>query len=132
MDSELVLYALGIWVIFYVIAVIFGSVFQLMDFIDSPLIYWIYIMILLVVLIALTHLFIENANAVFLTLDLVAIGVLWVIMTIVVDFLLGVPWGGGAWIHAMDLPRPSFGNGGLIMLLAQLLAPITVYHIKEA
>lgn len=128
----MVLYVLGVWVIFYVIAVILGSVFHLMDFIDSPLVYWIYIMILLVVLIALTYLFIENADAVFLTLDLVAIGVLWVILTIVIDFLLGVPWGGRAWIHAMDLPRPSFGNGGLIILLAQLLAPISVYHVNEA
>ncbi len=133
MESKVLIYGLAVWFVFYAIAIGLNQIFgHFRDWgADGRTTYLVYILFLLVTLFVLTYLLIKKSNISFLQEELIVIGVMWFILTLVVSFLFGVPWGGRYWHRFVSLPQISLGDGALILLLAQLLAPITTKFVVD-
>ncbi|MFW6038329.1 MAG: hypothetical protein ACOC89_02175 [Candidatus Saliniplasma sp.] len=133
MESKGLVFGLAVWLVFYVIAL---GLNQILGYLrrwgaDGSATYLVYIVFLLLTLFILTYLLIKKSGISFLKEELTAIGAMWVILTLIVSFLFGVPWGGRYWHRLVSLPQISIGDGGLILLVAQLLAPITTKLVVD-
>ena len=127
MESKGLVFGLAVWLVFYALAI---GLNQMLGYFrswgaDGSATYMVFIVFLLVALFILTYLLIKKSGISFLQNELIAIGAMWVILTLVVSFLFGVPWGGRYWHRLVSMPNIPIGDGGLILLVAQLLAPIT-------
>ena len=126
-------FGLAVWLVFYALAIGLNQIFGYFRRwgADGSSTYLVYIVLLLMTLFILTYLLIKKSSISFLTEELVAIGAMWVILTLVVSFLFGVPWGGRYWHRLVSLPQVSIGDGAMILLVAQLLAPITTKFVVD-
>jgi len=133
MESKGLVFGLAVWLVFYALAIGFNQIlghFRRWGA-DGSATYQVYIIFLLMTLFILTYLLIKKSSISFLTEELVAIGAMWVILTLVVSFLFGLPWGGRYWHRLVSLPQISIGDGAMILLFAQLLAPITTKFVVD-
>ncbi len=133
MDSKGFIYALIVWFTFGIasamlVAIRRGIFDQLLGVEISKILVTI---LLIFFILFMTYILLKKTDIVFLEKDLLAIGVLWLVMTLIFEFLFGrFVLSGSLEFFAADYDIIR-GKLWILVLLTQLLAPIGVDMIES-
>ncbi len=126
MEAKIFLYALGIWFIFVMVAILNGA---LRDSFLAPKVgeyagHVISTVILICVILVVTYLFISNLKIAYTKTDLLLIGAFWLILTILFEFIFGHYVMGNSWSTLFADYNILRGRVWSLVLLTTFIAPL--------
>jgi len=126
MEAKIFLYALGIWVIFVILAILNGT---LKNTFITPKVgeyagHVISTIILICVILIVIYLFISNMKISYTNADLLLVGTLWLILTILFEFIFGHYVMGNSWNTLLADYNILKGRVWSLVLLTTLIAPL--------
>jgi hypothetical protein len=128
MTWKILFYALGVWVIFVVLAIINGAIRE--RFYKPKLgdlsAHRISTIILIVVIFIGTYLFLKLIKLEYTQKDLILIGLIWLAMTIIFEFVFGHYVMGNPWDRLLADYNILKGRIWSLVLVAETFAPILV------
>jgi hypothetical protein len=128
MTWKILFYALGVWVIFVVLAIINGAIRE--RFYKPKLgdlsAHRISTIILIVVIFIGTYLFLKLIKLEYTQKDLILIGLMWLAMTIIFEFVFGHYVMGNPWDRLLADYNILKGRIWSLVLVAETFAPILV------
>ena len=133
MEAKIFLYALGIWFIF-VIAGILNGIFR--ETYIAPRVgehagHVISTIILVCVILIVTYLFISNMKIDYAKTDLLIIGALWLLLTILFEFVFGHFVMGNSWNTLLADYNILKGRVWSLVLLTTFIAPLLFGYILQ-
>ena len=133
METKIFLYALGIWFIFGIIAILNGTFRN--SFI-TPKVgehagHVISTIIFICVILAVTYLFISNLKINYTRTDLLLIGAFWLILTILFEFAFGHYVTGTSWNRLFADYNILKGRVWSLVLLTEFIAPLLFGSILQ-
>ena len=131
METKIFLYALGIWFILVVAAILNGAFRE--SFITSKVGeqvgHVISTVIFICVILVVTYLFLSNLKINYTKTDLLLIGALWLILTILFEFVFGHYVMGHSWNRLFADYNILKGRVWSFVLLTTFIAPLLIDSI---
>ena len=126
MEARIFLYAFGIWFIFVILAILNG-VFR--NSVITPKIgeyggHIISTIILISVILIVTYIFIGNIKIAYTNTNLLLVGTLWLVLTVLFEFIFGHYVVGNSWNTLLADYNILKGRVWSLVLLTELLAPL--------
>ena len=133
METKIFLYALGIWFIFVIVAILNGT---FRNAFITPKIgehagHVISTIILVCVILVVTYLFISNLKINYTNTDLLLIGAFWLILTVLFEFVFGHYVVGHSWNRLFADYNILKGRVWSLVLVTDLIAPLLVGTILQ-
>ena len=130
MKKNIYLHSIGIWLIFAVITIFFGAfrevVFIPATGLNGNLARALLLPLAFFYIIGITYLFLKKTKAPFSSIDLIWIGILWFVLTIIFEFSFGSLIMG----HSLDKLLADYnlleGKTWGLFLICLLIAPLAV------
>lgn len=133
MERKIFLYALGIWFILVVAAILNGAFRE--SFITSKVGeqvgHVISTVIFICVILVVTYLFLSNLKINYTKTDLLLIGALWLILTILFEFVFGHYVMGHSWNRLFADYNILKGRVWSFVLLTTFIAPLLIGSILQ-
>jgi len=133
METKIFLYALGIWLILVVAAILNGAFRE--SFITSKVGeqvgHVISTVIFICVILVVTYLFLSNLKINYTKTDLLLIGALWLILTILFEFVFGHYVMGHSWNRLFADYNILKGRVWSFVLLTTFIAPLLIGSILQ-
>ena len=133
MERKIFLYALGIWFILVVAAILNGAFRE--SFITSKVGeqvgHVISTVIFICVILVVTYLFLSNLKINYTKTDLLLIGALWLILTILFEFVFGHYVMGHSWNRLFADYNILKGRVWSFVLLTTFIAPLLIDSILQ-
>ncbi|AMM40951.1 conserved hypothetical protein, membrane [Candidatus Desulfofervidus auxilii] len=133
METKIFLYALGIWFILVVAAILNGAFRE--SFITSKVGeqvgHVISTVIFICVILVVTYLFLSNLKINYTKTDLLLIGALWLILTILFEFVFGHYVMGHSWNRLFADYNILKGRVWSFVLLTTFIAPLLIGSILQ-
>ena len=125
MEFKILLYALGIWVIFLILAIVNAIVRESIyaPRLGEDLGHAVSSIIAIIYTLAITYWFIDRIKADVIGTDLLWIGVLWLILTVIFEFGFGHYVMGRSWDYLLADYNILKGRLWSLVLLTMLIAP---------
>jgi len=125
MEFKILLYALGIWVIFLILAIVNAIVRESIyaPRLGEDLGHAVSSIIAIIYTLAITYWFIDRIKADVIGTDLLWIGVLWLILTVIFEFGFGHYIMGRSWDYLLADYNILKGRLWSLVLLTMLIAP---------
>ena len=125
MEFKILLYALGIWVIFLILAIVNAIVRESIyaPRLGEDLGHAVSSIIAIIYTLAITYWFIDRIKADVIGTDLLWIGVLWLILTVIFEFGFGHYIMGRSWDYLLTDYNIFKGRLWSLVLLTMLIAP---------
>jgi len=125
MNYRVILYSLGIWPVFVVAAIANGVT---RDYFYKPIVgdlasHQISTVIFICIILIITYLFLGRLKASYRNIDLIAIGIIWMIITIIFEFSFGHYVAGHSWDKLIADYNVFKGRIWSLVLLTTLTAP---------
>jgi len=126
MEAKIFLYALGIWVLFVIIAILNGTFRNsfLVARMGEYAAHVVSTIILVCVILAVTYLFLSYIRLDYTKTDLLLIGGLWLTLTVSFEFLFGHYIVGHSWSTLLADYNIFKGRLWLLVLIAAFIAPL--------
>lgn len=128
MNIQAILQSVGIWFLLIPIAILNGTVrnYLYQPWTGELAAHWISSIILSGLIFLITYIFLKNTKAVFSKKDLIMVGVLWVLLTMIFEFGFGHFIMGHPWEKLLADYNIFKGRVWSLVLLADLIAPYLV------
>ena len=125
MEFKILLYALGIWAIFLVLAIVNGIVRESIyaPRLGEDLGHAVSSIIAIIYILAITYWFTDSIKADVIGTDLLWIGALWLILTVIFEFGFGHYVMGRSWDYLLADYNILKGRLWSLVLLTMLIAP---------
>ena len=133
METKIFLYALGIWFIL-VVAAILNGVFResfITSKVGEQVGHVISTVIFICVILVVTYLFLSNLKINYTKTDLLMIGALWLILTILFEFVFGHYVMGHSWNRLFADYNILKGRVWSFVLLTTFIAPLLIGSILQ-
>ena len=126
MEAKLFLYALGAWFILVIVAILNGAC---RNAFFSPGVgeyagHIISTIILVCVILVVTYLFLSMIRIDYTVTDLLLVGTLWLVLTVLFDFIFGHYVAGNSWSTLLADYNILKGRVWVLVLIATFIAPL--------